>query len=210
MKTSRQAQHTALGNVQVELVGVTTPAAKQLDLKVSVASDGGCRSSATPETVTRVARLVETGGSEPGLESADELRTTKGGGVGFSKEWSSGRKGMNGKKVLHCPHRTCRRGIRRRGDNNGDATTKRIGLGSGDGDLHVPETTFFEEPNRAASKVDRTVKFGPITNGELAASEEAGPSQVLGRIENGIVNDREIASNQPETKENVESYGSLG
>ncbi|KAJ7816647.1 hypothetical protein B0H13DRAFT_2380286 [Mycena leptocephala] len=90
MKTSRQAQDTIPGHVEVELVGVTTPAAKELNLEVSVASNGSCRSSATPETVARVAGLVKTDGGNAGLESADKFGTAKRRRISFCKERGSG------------------------------------------------------------------------------------------------------------------------
>jgi hypothetical protein len=97
MKTSRQTQDTVPGHVEVELVSVTTPAAEQLNLKVSVASNGSRRSGPTPETMTRVARLVETDSSNAGFESADKFCTAEGGRIGFGEEWGGRREGMDGK-----------------------------------------------------------------------------------------------------------------
>ncbi|KAJ7501361.1 hypothetical protein B0H11DRAFT_2373511 [Mycena galericulata] len=210
MKTSRQAQDTIPGHVEVELVGVATPAAEQLNLEVGVASNGSCRSSATPETVTRVTRLIKTNGCNAGFEGADEFCTAKGRRIGFCEEGGSGREGMNGKEVLHCADRTGGRGIWRGSDDDGDTATERIGLGGGDSKLHVLDTTIFKEPNRVPRKVDSTVKLGTITDGELAASEETCPSQILGRIKDGVVNVRKVASDESETEEDVKRDGEFG
>jgi hypothetical protein len=210
MKTSRQAQDTIPGHVEVELVGITTPAAKQLNLEVSVPGNGSCRSSATPETVARVAGLVKTDGGNAGLESADKFGTAKRGRISFCKEWGSGREGMDGEEVLHCADRTSGWGIWRSGNDNGDAAAERVGLGGWDSELHVFDTTILEEPNRVPRKVDSAIKPGAITNGELPTSEETRPSQILGRVKDGVVNVRKITSDESETEEDVKSNGELG
>ncbi|KAJ6463196.1 hypothetical protein C8R47DRAFT_1079934 [Mycena vitilis] len=108
---------------------------------------------------------------------------------------------MDGKEVLHCADRTSGWGIWRSGNDNGDAAAERVGLGGWDSELHVFDTTILEEPNRVPCKVDSAIKPGAITNGELPTSEETRPSQILGRVKDGVVNVRKITSDESETEE---------
>ncbi|KAJ7506392.1 hypothetical protein B0H11DRAFT_1903768 [Mycena galericulata] len=204
MKTSRQAQDTVRGHIEVELVGITTPAPEQLNFEVSITGNGSCRSSATTETVTRVTRLVKTDGGDAGFKGANEFCTAKGRRIGFCKEGGGGREGMDGKEVLHCADWTGGWGVRCGSDDDGDTAAERVSLRGGNSELHILNTTFHKEPNRVARKVDSAVKLGTITDGETC------PSQILSRIKDGVVNVRKVASDESETEEDVKRDGKFG
>ncbi|KAJ7192098.1 hypothetical protein GGX14DRAFT_406643 [Mycena pura] len=210
MKTGRQTEHTILGNIEVQLVSIATPAAEKLNFEISVTRNGSRGSGATPETVTRVARLIETDGSKAGFEGVDKLRTVKGRGVGFSKERSGGREGMYGEQVLHGANWAGGWRIWHGSDDNGDTTAERVGLGGGDSYLHILDAALLEKPNGVSGEIDGSVKPGAISNGEFTASEEPRPGHILRCFENSIVNIREIASDETETEVDVKCNGELG